>query len=63
MTNKQFIEILKKIENSIFLKLDKEGNYRPVTEDSARGIVRSTIRNYIDTDWDEQHPFYGNEDE
>tara|TARA_R100000008_G_C3537827_1_gene143083 strand:+ start:94 stop:273 length:180 start_codon:yes stop_codon:yes gene_type:complete len=59
MTQKQFIEILKKIENSIFLKLDKEGNYRTVTEDSARGIVRGTIRNYINA----SRAYFGNENE
>jgi len=47
MKHEQHIHLLKKIQNSIFDKLDKEGNYRRVDEDSARSIVRSVIESHI----------------
>ena len=49
MNHKKVIDILKEIQDSIFIRLDKEGTYRSINEDSARGIVRSTIRNQIES--------------
>ena len=49
MNHKKVVDILEEIQNSIFMKLDKEGTYRSIDEETARGIVRSTIRNQIES--------------
>ena len=40
------ILLLEKIQSDIFHRLDKEGTYRRVDEDSARNIVRNVIENH-----------------
>jgi|7_EtaG_2_1085326.scaffolds.fasta_scaffold233032_2 (2Fe-2S) ferredoxin len=47
MKHEQHIHLLKKIQSDIFNRLDKEGNYRRVDEESARSIVRSVIESHI----------------
>ena len=49
MNHKKVINILKKLQNNIFMRLDKDGTYRSINEDSARGIVRNTIENQIES--------------
>ena len=47
MNHERHIYLLKKIQDDIFNRLDKEGNYRRVDEESARSIVRNVIENHI----------------
>ena len=47
MKHEKHIFLLKKIQDDIFNRLDKEGNYRRVDEESARSIVRNVIENHI----------------
>jgi len=49
MKHEKHISLLKKIKDDIFNRLDKEGTYRRVDEESARSIVRSVIESHIES--------------
>lgn len=50
MSPEEFREVLDKIQESIFKKLDRYGTYRRIDEDAARDAVSRTIecaKNYF----------------
>jgi len=49
MKHEKHISLLKQIQSSIFNRLDKEGTYRSINEDTARSIVRGVIGSYIES--------------
>ena len=48
MKQSHVLKMLREIQSSIFMRLDKAGTYRQVDESTARGIVRSVISGHIE---------------